>query len=170
MDYAVSITLYEMAADYAELALLLDQAGGPEEEAAIQAKLDSLHDDIEVKVDRCSAIVTGLWGEAEIIKGEMDRLRARKAALDHNADRLIAYVKREMETANLQKLKGPRFSATIQKSPPKCVIDDEAKVPASFWKEKIERVVDKIALLEKLKAGEVVEGAHVVQESRLQIR
>ena len=73
-----------------------------------------------------------------------------------------------METVGKEKMKTDYYSYTIQKNPPKLVLDDERIVPDDYFVTK--RELDKTSLKDALKTGQEVRGAHLEQTESLRIR
>jgi hypothetical protein len=55
----------------------------------------------------------------------------------------------------------------LKKNPPALVIDDQAKIPSKYEKQKIEISLDKVAIKAAIKAGEEVPGVHLEQGTSL---
>jgi hypothetical protein len=55
----------------------------------------------------------------------------------------------------------------VRKNPPSVVIDDVAKIPTEFQKQKIDVTIDKVALKKAIQNGEKVDGAHIEQSEKL---
>jgi hypothetical protein len=67
-----------------------------------------------------------------------------------------------------RKIKTVLFSFAIQKNPPS-VQADENLIPADYWIPQAPKL-DRRALMEDLKAGASVPGAHLIQTESLRIR
>ena len=99
---------------------------------------------------------------------EIDRLTKRRQTLRNNVDRMKQSLKQAMETVGKEKIKTDFYSYTIQKNPPKLVLDDEEIVPEDYFVTK--RELDKASLKDALKVGQEVRGAHLEQTESLRIR
>lgn len=164
----MSVSLYAMTEDYQRLIDLAEHAGTPEEEAMYQEALRSLSGTIDEKCDRCAAVMATLQAEADALQNEEQRLHARRAAIESNRDRLRSYVQECMETVNVSKVKGPRFTLIIQANTPKVVVDEESKLGLEYWKNTPS--IDKAKIAQDLKAGREVAGAHLETGRSLRIR
>lgn len=162
------LSLYELTADYERLINLAEHAGTPEEEAMYQEAMRSLSGTIEEKCDRCAAVMATLQAESDALQNEEERLYARRAAILANRDRLRAYVQECMESVDLSKVKGPRFTLIIQANTPKVVVDEESKLGLEYWKNVPS--LDKAKIATDLKAGREVPGAHLETGRSLRIR
>lgn len=162
------LSLYELTADYERLIDLASHAGTPEEEVMYQEAMRSLSGTIEEKCDRCAAVMATLQAEADALGNEEERLYARRAAILANRDRLRAYVQECMESVDISKVKGPRFTLIIQANTPKVVVDEESKLGLEYWKNVPS--LDKAKIATDLKAGREVPGAHLETGRSLRIR
>jgi hypothetical protein len=55
----------------------------------------------------------------------------------------------------------------VRKNPPSVVVDDIAKIPTEFQKQKIEVTIDKTAIKKAIQNGEKVDGARLESSERL---
>lgn len=123
---------------------------------------------IEDKADNYAVIIADLNAQEAKLKTEIDRLTKRRQTLINNADRMKQSLQQAMETVGKEKMKTDYYSYTIQKNPPKLVLDDEEIVPEDYFVTK--RELDKALLKDALKAGQEVRGAHLEQTESLRIR
>lgn len=158
-------TLRELTAEFeAVLAIALEEDDG-EELAGRLAEIDMA---IEDKADNYAVIIADLNAQEAKLKAEIDRLTKRRQTLRNNADRMKQSLQQAMETVGKEKMKTDYYSYTIQKNPPKLVLDDEEIVPNDYFVTK--RELDKASLKDALKAGQEVRGAHLEQTESLRIR
>ena len=158
-------TLRELTAEFeAVLALALEEDDG-EELAGRLAEIDMA---IEDKADNYAVIIADLSAQESKLKAEIDRLTKRRQTLRNNTDRMKQSLQQAMETVGKEKMKTDYYSYTIQKNPPKLVLDDERIVPEDYFITR--RELDKVSLKDALKAGQEVRGAHLEQTESLRIR
>lgn len=158
-------TLRELTAEFESvLALALEEDDG-EELAGRLAEIDMA---IEDKADNYAVIIADLNAQEAKLKTEIDRLTKRRQTLRNNADRMKQSLQQAMETVGKEKIKTDYYSYTIQKNPPKLILDDEEIVPEDYFVTK--RELDKASLKDALKAGQEVRGAHLEQTESLRIR
>lgn len=158
-------TLRELTAEFeAVLALALEEDDG-EELAGRLAEIDMA---IEDKADNYAVIIADLTAQEAKLKAEIDRLTKRRQTLRNNAERMKQSLQIAMETVGKEKMKTDYYSYTIQKNPPKLVLDDERIVPEDYFITR--RELDKVSLKDALKAGQEVRGAHLEQTESLRIR
>ncbi len=158
-------TLRELTAEFeAVLAIALEEDDG-EELAGRLAEIDMA---IEDKADNYAVIIADLNAQEAKLKAEIDRLTKRRQTLRNNADRMKQSLQQAMETVGKEKMKTDYYSYTIQKNPPKLILDDEEIVPEDYFVTR--RELDKVSLKDALKAGQEVRGAHLEQTESLRIR
>ena len=162
--------LYELAAEYqAVLDEVADAEGVLDED--LEARLDAIAGSLADKVDSCCAVVRTLEAEASALKAEEARLAERRRTRENEAARVVEYIRECLRSAGLQRVKGPRFSASLAKTPGKVVLDVEpAEVPSLFAKTETVVTVDKRAIGEALRAGEDLGFAHREVGERVVIR
>lgn len=160
--------LYELTAEYDRLRDLADQAGTPEDERAFMDTLAAIGGELDAKVDRIAALMAEFDADAEALKHEEQRLEARRKAIESNRSRLSDYCLRCLKDAGIAKVKGDRFTVLIQANPPKVVVDEESKIPSTFWIAK--PVLDRAGISLALKNGQEVPGARLERGESLRIR
>jgi hypothetical protein len=87
-------------------------------------------------------------------------LSERKRRLEDRIGWRRAAIERAMAIGELPTLTLPDATLSLKTVPQGLTIVDEAKVPAKFWKAQ-DPVLDKKALKDALKAGDVVDGAQL---------
>ncbi|MCW5738289.1 MAG: siphovirus Gp157 family protein [Enhydrobacter sp.] len=97
------------------------------------------------------ALVAGLKARIETMRVRLERFQDR-------AERKRGLVADVMVRADIRRLLMPDFTASLRTVPPGLVVEDEAQVPAVFWKPQAPKL-DRAALGEALRRGETVAGA-----------
>lgn len=157
--------LYELTDNYMQLIELADQL----DEETFRNTLESIQDSIEDKVENTAKVIKSIEADVQAIKEEEKRLKERRQALEKKIDNIKDYLKEQLEKAGIDKVKRATFTVSIQNNPPKAEIVDEKSLPLEFMIPQPAKV-DKRAILEKLKSGEHVPGAALVQERGVRIR
>lgn len=157
--------LYELTDNYMQLIELADQL----DEETFRNTLESIQDSIEDKVENTAKVIKSIEADVLAIKEEEKRLKERRQALETKIDNIKDYLKEQLEKAGIDKVKRATFTVSIQNNPPKAEIVDEKSLPLEFMIPQPAKV-DKRAILEKLKNGEHVPGAALVQERGLRIK
>lgn len=113
-------TLYEIGGDLAALEALLEEVGGDvtdeQAEAAIEAWLEELHSDRDVKIDNYCGLIRNFEAMAEARKAEAKRMRDMATADENRAERLKSRLKEFFESRGLGKVATPRFTVAVQKN------------------------------------------------------
>ena len=132
-----------------------------EQKLDLEQYLDELAGQEADKIDRFCQFVRIETERAEAIKAESKRL-ARKA---QTAQSRIDYIKNRylsiMQQHGVRKISGKVYTASVRESQA-VAIEDQAVIPAEFWKIKEERSVDKAMVKNHIKAGQMVPGCSLV--------
>ena len=113
----------------------------------------------------------GLWiknqsAMAAALKSEEDNLRERRKALEK---RIENSTKRYQEYLAGEKVSTPRLSVSYRKAE-SVEIDDAEKIPDFLLRVKTTVEPDKTAIKAEIKAGNVVDGAHLVTRQSMTIK
>ena len=164
-------TLYELTGQMqALLALMEDPDTDPQ---IIEDSLEAVSGEIEYKADCYARVMAELEAQKAAVKAEKDRLATRESSLGKNIDRMKESLKTSMIATGKTKFKTELFSFSVQKNPPKVVIDDPDRIPEGFLIPQPPKV-DTASIKESLKsvdAGPMWEGiCHLEQGESLRIR
>lgn len=157
--------LYELSGRYAALhdAALAADGEVPDD---LFAALEETDDAIEAKVASCARLVRNLESDRDQLKAEAERFAKRAKVADNAVARLKDYVLRCLQAAGIAKVDG-LIPVALRASNPAVAIADESMIPAQFAR--LERVIDKAAILAALKRGESVPGAALTRGTHLRI-
>ena len=133
--------------------------------------LQEVFGDIQVKAGNICQFIRVMQSNAEAFKAEETRLSSHRKTMENKITSIKEYLKGNMQRLGIEKLDAGVFKIALQNSPPSMVVEDGADIPADC---KIfipaHEEVDKGKLKDKLKAGEVIEGAYLVQDQHIRIR
>ena len=87
----------------------------------IEAALNAHEQDFPAKVESVALYICDLEGDAEKIKAEEERLAVRRSVVLNRAKNLTAYLARELERAQLDRVKGTLKTVAFQNNPPSVV-------------------------------------------------
>lgn len=167
------VALYELTEQYN---LLVDLAFGAMDdetgalEADFVAVLSNLEGDIKDKLAALCRVVRQLEATEAAAKFEAAFFRKKAEYATRAVDRLKSYMKDNLETLGEKKLKvDDIFTVAIQSNPPGVDVFDLDLVPHEFDRPS-ERIVDKTAIKELLKAGQVIPGCVLTNGTHLRIR
>ena len=184
-----ALSLYDLSDEYlTALDYLTDpEADIPQE--VVQDTLEGFDLELREKATNVAAFARNLEATAKAIKEAEQTMAKRRRALENRAKWIKTYLKTNMEATGITKIESPWFVLAIRKNPPAVEVTNEATLPddtvsvalemdrASYnqVKDRLNghRVtghkVDKTGLKARLKAGEAINGAQLVQSTRLQI-
>lgn len=117
---------------------------------------------------------TGLYlfeldSEAQQIDAQIKRLKARKDGMKRRADTLKNLMLDAMTSSGLKKVSDPLVTVYLRKSTA-TIVDEMDILPKELLRVKVETSPDLIAIGKKLKAGEVVPGAHLEERQNVNIK
>lgn len=162
-------TLYELSKEYTEA---LNNFSVDEETGEISFdtnKIDHIESNIKDKADNIACFIKDLTALSDSIKAEKNALDERLKANDKKIESLKKYITSAMELAQMDRLETARNKITFRTSK-KVIISDDDAVPEKYIKLEITSKVDKKAIGEALKAGEVVNGCYLEVNNNIQIK
>ena len=158
------MTLYELTQEYQ---MLLEIAEDPDtDQQTFIDTLDGLSGEIEMNADGYAKVIRQMESDAAGLKAEIDRLTARKRAIDNSVDRMKEALKNAMILTYKTKFKTELFSFSVVNNPASVVLDS-LSIPKEYLIIQ-EPKVDKAKIRDDLKKGKVLKFAHL--ESTLGIR
>lgn len=162
--------LFEITAAYKEL-------------QEISENLDASDEDIKKSLDECKGaliekgvdvakIIRNIEASVDAIKDAEEKMASRRKAFEERAKSIKRYLLSNMQKAEIQKIECPYFKISRQKNPPSIIIDSPDDIDIRYWKqpETPPPAIDKRAILDDIKNGVVVDGAHSEQTERLVIK
>lgn len=120
----------------------------------------NLHELIEAGIKQITfdqSLVAGL-------KEHQETLTDRKARIEDRVEAMRAALCSAMESAEIKKREFATGTISRKAVPPALVTDDEAQIPAKFWKPR-DPVLDRSELTKALKNGETIPGCHLTNGS-----
>lgn len=158
--------LYELDESMAILEDLMDRDAIDEDMLGLA--LESLGQQVEDKMERIGKLVRNWQAESEALDAEIKRLRDRQMAIDSKVSRLRQYALQSLRAANLRRIKLPILTAYIGSSKRVEVLVEPDELPLAY--QRITVGADRAALKTALEAGEVIEGAELVESEYLVVR
>lgn len=160
------MTLYEIDKNIEEA---FDKAIDPETGEIISeeayAEFCQLNMDRDTKIENVGLWIKDLKAEAAAIKAEADNLTARRRSIENKVKGLMSYIDYALEG---EKFKTSRLSVSYRKST-SVDITDIRELPERFLRYR-EPEADKTAIKEAIKAGEIVNGAELVENMSIIIK
>ena len=132
--------------------------------ASLSSDDDTLnHDMVEGETDLLEALTAAIteMDESEIIKsGCADRIATyedRKRQADKRIERIRGLIEQALAVAKIPTVRLPLATITLKATNPKPIYEDEASIPARFWKPSAPSL-DKSEIAKAIAAGEEVPG------------
>lgn len=157
-------TLYELTTQASALYEMLQNE--EIDEQTFNDTLEALETDI--KVENYCKVIKQLQADAEMFKGEIDRLTARKKTAENAVDRMKNALLAFLQLSGQEKVKAGSFSVSTATTQA-VHITDESAIPCIYLVEQPPKV-DKIGIKNALKAGEEINGAELVNNLGVRIR
>ena len=127
--------------------------------------LESLTIPLENKAQNIVKLTKSWESNISAIDNEIKRLQERKKVQQNKIDRLRNYLRDNMESCGIDKIECEYFTITLKKAgQPVVIIDDESLIDEAF--KKVSVSIDKVALKNALKSGDIVKGAHLEDSKR----
>lgn len=164
--------LYELTKDYMDLLYAIDTEEIPEE--AITDTLEAITASIEEKADNIACMLKGLEAEAQAIKAEEDRLKARRQAKERAYEKIKAYLSAELLKANITAVDTARNKITFRKSESVRIANETAFITwALLNRDDLikygEPTANRTAIKKALKDGAVIDGAELCVNQNIQL-
>lgn len=139
------------------------------EEIDIKTFEDSLEGlEIDKKIEGCVYVQKQLESDIEAFKRERDRLDERMRTIKNNAQRVKDNLLNFVNYTGLKRLDVGTFRLRVGKSI-KTVVTDEEKIPSEFLVPQKPKI-NVEAIRKRLKSGEKVQGASLVESEFLTIK
>ena len=165
-----ALSLYQLSNDYLNVLAFLTDADNDIEPQVIHDTLEAIEGELQDKVVNVAKFIRNLESTAEAIKAAETEMAKRRKALEQRVTWLKGYLKSNMELTGIQTIECPYFKLSIAKNPASVEVLDETQIPEHF--KRIETVVhlDKTAIKAAINAGQTIDGARLVNGTRLVIK
>lgn len=140
------MNLYELANEYQQALDFLTDPANDIDDQTIADTIESLDGDIDDKILNVARFIVSIEHQADGIAEIQKRQQQRKKSLENKADWLRNYIQVNLNKTAKTKVTSPDIAVSLAKLPASVKVIDEAQIPADFWREKIERSVDKTAI------------------------
>ena len=130
--------------------------------------LEQLKQDRQTKLENIALYVKNLESDAAAIKAEEEALKARRTRLENKADGLRWLLLRSLTANGDTELSTPKCCAKIKTTESTEIINVDL-IPEKYVKITTEKSADKNAIKKAIKAGEVIEGAVIVKNTKVRI-
>lgn len=161
--------LYDLKEAFYNVEMLINNAETDDELLWFKEAMLEVEASIEEKVESYVFVIKNMEADEQALKQEEARLKAKRQTMARRKDNLKGMLKQFMEETGNKSYKFPHSTVSIRNNPPSLYVVDEAKIPADYFIQPAP-LLDKVALKNAIKDGEMVEGAKLVQNQSLQIR
>lgn len=161
------MTLYELKEQYQILNKFIEEEELDRE--AFKEALNQIEGSIEDKAENYVKAMKNYQAEADAIKTEEKRLYDKRKALENHAERIKSVLDETLRELNIKDLKAGIFNIKYQNNPPSVEVTDIDKIPDNY-KLPQEIKIDKKAILQDIKSGQVVEGIEIKIGESMRIR
>ena len=154
-------SIVQMSQRYNAVMALAEDNSVPQEEvnAALMAVMDDVKSKGENGINYLNSIDEAIAGAKARKKKYDDYIKS----LENRKKRMLRAYIEAMQQMGMKSIMTGAGELRLKKNPPTLVIDDPAKIPSKYEKQKIEISLDKVAIKAAIKAGENVEGCHLEQ-------
>ena len=164
------MNLYELNQNFNNLFEVLENTEDENIKELIKNSMDQLTLETIEKIENIIKYIKNLEAEAEALEKESKRLNDRKVRTLKKVENLKNYLKDFTNTLDSKKYNTGIFNISIRKNAAAIIIEYVFLVTEEYCKTEFIRKVDKIALKEKLKAGEIIEGVKLQQSESIIIK
>ena len=161
-------TLYSITADMNAILSLIEDGEG-ELTPELEQALAITEEQFTQKAEDYGHAILNLKAMATAAKAEKDRLASLQKFYENATKRLTDAITAAMQAFDRQKVESGTLRLSLRKSTA-TEIDDLNAVPDRFKQTKVEVVAKKDEIKKAIQAGETVEGAHLVENTSLQIK
>ena len=175
-------TLYELTAAQAAIEDALYENGG-ELTPELEEQLAETREALPAKIDGYNHILARLAGMEAAADAEIKRLQALKKTAQNAQKSLKGHLLNAMQTFGIEKIEGSTCKVFRKNNPASVTITDEAELlnPFALWVAnggldnfpawiKVEASINKTALKDMLKNGDLVAGAELTQSESVVIK
>lgn len=161
--------LYELTSKRQELLDLIAAMDSEDLELsdAVGDTLEALDEAIQDKAEAVASFIFSLQADSAALKQEEQRLAERRRLNDAKVERMKTYLADMLEDADIDRIKGLKYTIGFRKSEKVQVTDVDA-LPERFLR--VKREPNLTALKEALKAGQAFDGVSLTTNKNLSIR
>jgi len=156
--------LYKLTDEISKLQEAFDNGDIPKN--ALADTMEAIEGEFDDKANAIMALVRNQNSDIAAIKDEIKRLTDRAKVLQNQQDSVKEYLRFNMQESGIDKISCPLFTLTLRKPVKVVIIDDVEALPDKYVVVKTTEAPDKKLILSDLKAGEVIDGAHIADGNR----
>ncbi len=133
------------------------------------AELEELNEAREKKLENIALYIKNLDAEAEAIKKEEKALKERRERDEKKAERLRKLLTESLQNADQPNFETSRCQVSFRRSDA-VIITDQDLLDEKYIKVKTTTEPDKTLIKKDLKAGMIMDGAHLEERQNIQIK
>lgn len=164
------MNLYELSQNFNNLIEVLENTEDENLKELIKNSMNQLTLETNEKIENIIKYIKNLEATTSALETEVKRLNDRKVKTLKKIDHLKNYLKDFTNTLESKKYNTGIFNISIRKNAAAVVVENEFLIPSEYCKTEVVRKIDKAAIKEKLKAGEVIEGVSLTQSESIIIK
>jgi len=157
----MNVTLYEITDTLQALCDSLDLCETDEQRAACEVEIEQAVRAQVQKVDSFCRFLAHLESQTELATAEINRLWARRHALNRTRERLEQYAIHTLQSMNLKTINGATSRLSLRQNPPAVEITDEGLLPGRYKTIVQEVKIDKKGIKQAIQSGSEVPGANL---------
>ena len=162
------MNIFQIHSELEDLFLEIPDTGELSDEQAERYELLGL--ELRVKQQDTLLYFIRLESDEETINAEIKRLQSLKTQVTNKKASIQKLVEYGMDKLELNELNFGSIKAVRKLNPPSVVIDETVELPAEYTKQTITVTPDKTKIKDAIKSGLTVEGARLVQLTRIEIK
>lgn len=127
---------------------------------------------LQAKIEDYGFVIRNMEAFGDSIKAEEKRLSDRRKAHELKVEKIKAWLLTNMQACGITKIECPAFAVSVRTNPPRVVLDNEQAIPEKYLvvPDLPPPAPDKKAIAAALKNGESVDGCHLEQSQRIEIK
>ncbi len=164
----MSETLFHITKDLVELQELANESDGVDE-TLMQAYVDTMEGlqlSFEEKAQSIINISKNVTANIGSIDAEIKRLQAKKSSIQQKDEWFKNKLRQSMRETGIKKINCPLFSITLAAPTWNAEIIDESVLPEHLYEVETKIKPNKAEIAKRLKAGEKIDGAHLVESKQ----
>lgn len=140
----------------------------------IQDTLEAGSTELEAKITDYGYVIKNLDVFTDAMKAEEKRMADRRKVHEARVEHIKTWLLTNMEACGIMKIDCPAFSIAVKANPPKVVVDEIGTIPMAYMRALPivipEPVPNKKLITDAIKAGLTVNGCHLEQSNRIEIK
>lgn len=160
--------LYQLASEYQKILDVIDESEDITPEHLEQ--LNSINNDINQKSANVGLAIKNIDCMLDGIQKEVALMSDRYKKLNKKREWLINYLKYNMQSSDIRKVQSSNIEINLRDYKYTLDIYDTGAIPAKYYKEKRDILINKKSIIEDLKQGEVINGAKFMTTTSVNIK